>query len=487
MPRNNETSKIGATRLVRCLNNIFMAGASTRHYPPEILFIIFQIGLDSADFGDMFSYAVSRVCKYWNVVATSTPALWSTIEIFVDEDPDLRAIHSYLIYSGSLDLDITLCRETPLDDDDDPGIEPDAFEAPRIVAVMQLLNSDIKRWGSLSIQAIHLNSIRVALSICSGVASNLQDLKLCSSKCEGSLTPDIGRVLTTEFQTPAVSSLTLGGEVIPWACKLASSWMDSFAKITILTLVHADTYSLYGHHLCSLLRRSSIRKSLHKLEMEAVSLEVGESPARRLRLDQLNRVYLREMQHIDVHTFLGECIDAPRLRYLDYQLFQDHSDDTHILKDLPFTTGDAQHFPMLCTFLLLHSPPLSEPLPSLDRCTHIVCDDALDNVGLQMLRTPYAVGNSVDQPRWLCPKLNELSILNTSDFSYDLLREVIQTRQSAEPDLTGIRPTPIRRLRLVGCGEIPQDVYDWFQSQPDLLNLNSSEQSFLLFQILSLH
>jgi len=214
----DDTVTSAKTRLQN-LVNAFTAGASTRrHFPPEILFMIFQFGFDTSDFGAMFSYNVASVCKYWHDVASSSPTFWSTVEVFIDSNPPLRAIKAYMTHSAFRELDITLSRKEP-----DRGPwgknEADGYEAARIAAVIQLLNPHVRRWRSLSIKTIHLDSIRVALTNCCGVASELVELELCSSRNE-LLDSRAFRPLVAELETPRVQELTLGGEVI----SLATSW-----------------------------------------------------------------------------------------------------------------------------------------------------------------------------------------------------------------------------------------------------------------------
>lgn len=131
----------------------------------------------------------------------ASPPFWMSLEVFIDRNPPLRAIQAYMENSCSQGLDITLKRAKSEDED---------ICESCVAAVVQLLNPHVKRWRKLTIEAVHLGTIRAALLGCSGTASSLEELHISCAPTECS-DDRAYHSLWTELEVPNVSKLSLGG------------------------------------------------------------------------------------------------------------------------------------------------------------------------------------------------------------------------------------------------------------------------------------
>ena len=334
------------------------------------------------------------------------------MEVFIDRNPPLRAIKAYLAHSAFRELDITLSRKEP-DIELWEVNEVDGYEAARIAAVIQLLNPHVKRWRSLSIKTIHLDSIRVALTNCSGIASELVQLKLCSTRNE-LLDSRALRPLVSELETPNVVELTLGGEVISLATSWTGHWVKSMTGVRKLFLINSTPtpdYLLdeqpFGEEPFSLLRQRFLSRSLLRLQISNVELNVYMQFNEPIRMEQLHKISFHRVYRSTAELILNIQFIAPRLEILE---FKPRKVDPCKALCLPFTNRYSNNFPKLDTFRLSDSKDLDEFLPTLRTCKRLYCDNSLYDEDLEMLKAPYKAEDDTDA-QWLCPKLYAIEIL----------------------------------------------------------------------------
>ncbi|PPQ96199.1 hypothetical protein CVT26_005510 [Gymnopilus dilepis] len=105
--------------LVRQREEVVMREVNARHdpfvrdLPPEIVSYIFELFAKEEHHHELF---LGSICKSWRRIAWSTPKLWTTVSIDIEEDTrkeDLEFLTHYVRRSGSLPLSIALSADTP--------------------------------------------------------------------------------------------------------------------------------------------------------------------------------------------------------------------------------------------------------------------------------------------------------------------------------------------------------------------------------------
>jgi hypothetical protein len=389
--------------------------------PNEILSHIFELGVIGEEYvvsnsrkDDIrlpFNILVSHVSRTFREVAIHTPRLWSQVQIFHVEPPELEYLRTCLQRSGSLKADISL---SCIDDDFDAGLEP-------IHLFMDIIMPHIHRLRMLSVRLCGPHVLYLVVQLLNKPAPELEVLELSDYDYEH--TNDIN---DPHPATPPGEPLTLFGGITPKleAITLLATYVAwpqcNFPSLTELFMGYhtRDVRPRYGVFK-TMIEASPALHSLHLRGSAPLTSNdaTGVSFYPPLRMEQLKNLHISEIPS-DCATPLIALFNAPNVTSLSLTDLNTDNYSEFILRII----GPPTRFPAL-TKLKLASVAVDDTIiedlfRTFSKLTHLTM--YFDRMPPYLLRylEPKGPENVV-----LCPKLECFKCIGATSFDLKTLVE----------------------------------------------------------------